>query len=51
MISYLIDVLLLRRPALFPTTQDSPGNRAFEQWSVVGRASIGEHPEASQDDN
>jgi len=51
MISFLIDVLLLRRPAAFPATQDSPGNRALEQWSVVGRASIGEHPEGSQDDH
>ena len=45
MISYLIDVLLLRRPAKFPATQDSPENQALEMWSVVGRASLGEYPE------
>lgn len=44
MISYLIDTLLLRRLARFPSRQDSPEKTAIEQWSVVGRAAIGEHP-------
>jgi len=47
MISYLIEVLLLHRPATFPAIQDSPGNQALEQWSLVGRASVGEFPENS----
>lgn len=49
MISYLIDVLLLRRPASFPATQDSPEDQALEQWSVVGRAGLGRHPNDPSD--
>jgi len=48
MISFLIDVLLLRRPASFPATQESTEDQALEQWSVVGRAGLGEYPPDSE---
>ena len=44
MISYLIDALLLRRPAPFPTASSSTARAALEQWSEVGRAGLGIHP-------
>ena len=49
-ISYLIDVLLLHRPARFPSSHDEPGLQALEQWGVAGRASIGQHPNTTSDD-
>lgn len=45
MIAYLIDVLLLRRPAKFPSKAKDSKRRALEQWSQVGRAGLGEHPD------
>ena len=45
MISYLIDVLLLEREADFPTDAADRGEAALAQWSQVGRAMLGEHPE------
>ena len=45
MISYLIDVLLLRRPGRFPSKSKSRQRRALEMWSRVGRAALGEHPD------
>lgn len=39
-LSYLIDMLLLRRPAQFP---GSGGPLAA--WSLAGRGSLGEHPQ------
>ena len=45
MIAYLISVLLLRRPAKFPSRSKSRHKRALEQWSLVGRAGLGEHPD------
>jgi hypothetical protein len=44
MISYLIDVLLLRQDAVFPSHDASPENSALMNWSQVGRAMLGEHP-------
>lgn len=46
MISYLIDVLLLRRDAVFPSDETDPGERALSMWSEVGQAMLGEHPGA-----
>ena len=45
MVEYLINVLLLRRPAKFPSMWTSKSKAALEQWSVVGRAGLGEHPD------
>lgn len=44
MVSYLIDVLLLHEDAEFPSTESNEMRRAMEGWSIMGRASIGEHP-------
>lgn len=45
MISYLIDVLLLRQEATFPTAESSPEMEALVEWSQVGRAMFGQHPD------
>ena len=45
MILYLINVLLLRRPAKFPSKSKDRKRRALEMWSQVGRAGLGEHPD------
>ncbi|MDE2980309.1 MAG: hypothetical protein OXU74_03855 [Gemmatimonadota bacterium] len=44
MISYLIDALLLRRPAQFPVT-DGSDESVLAQWANVGRAMLGSHPD------
>ncbi len=44
MISYLIDVLLLRRVAEFPCDDSGSGMAAIQQWSQVGQAMFGHHP-------
>ena len=44
MIPYLVNVLLLKRPAPFPSKSSSGIRAALEQWSQVGRAGLGEHP-------
>ena len=44
MISYLVDLLLLHRTAKLPSEEAQPGVRALENWSLVGRAALGEHP-------
>lgn len=44
-ISYLIDVLLLQRDAAFPSDEPSPETRALMQWSLIGRAMLGNHSE------
>ncbi len=44
MIPYLVNVLLLKRPAPFPSKSSSKTRAALEQWSQVGRAGLGEHP-------
>lgn len=45
MVQYLISVLLLRRPAKFPARSKTRSRAALEQWSQVGRAGFGEHPD------
>jgi hypothetical protein len=43
-ISYLIDVLLLRQHAVLPTDDASIERQALMGWSLVGRAMFGQHP-------
>ena len=45
MIAYLVDVVLLRKPSRFPSQFSSDTKRAMEQWSQVGRAGLGQHPD------
>jgi len=45
MISYLVDVLLLRRDAVFPNDEPSSEKQALTNWSQVGRAMLGQHPD------
>jgi len=44
LISYLIDLLLLRRRADFPDGEAGTGDSALRNWGLVGRAALGEHP-------
>jgi len=44
MISYLIDLLLLRQDASFPSDEESPEKQALMKWSQVGRAMLDQHP-------
>jgi hypothetical protein len=44
MISYLIDVLLLKQDAEFPSEEQDPERKAFTKWSQVGRAMLGQYP-------
>lgn len=44
MIPYLIDALLLRRPANYPGHDGSDAS-VLEQWASVGRATLGRHPD------
>lgn len=43
MVSFLIDALLLRRPASHPGDDGSDAS-VLEQWASVGRATLGRHP-------
>lgn len=45
MIAYLIDVLLLHQASVFPSDETSPETRAVKNWSQVGRAMFGQHPD------
>jgi hypothetical protein len=45
MISYLIDLLLLHKKAIFPSGKKSSDNQVLMQWSQVGRAMLGQHPD------
>jgi len=45
MISFLVDVLLLRRQSSFPTGDPSDKKRALKTWSQVGRAMFDQHPD------
>jgi hypothetical protein len=45
LISYLIDVLLLRHETKFPTEEGSAPPDPLAMWSLVGRATLDEHPE------
>jgi hypothetical protein len=44
MISYLIDVLLLRQASVFPSDEPGSDKEVMMQWTQVGRAMLGEHP-------
>lgn len=44
-LAYLIDVLLLQRDAPFPHAGASPERTAVQNWSLVGRAMMGGHPD------
>jgi len=47
MIYFLIDVLLLlRRPGAYPESKSAPNTQSIEMWSTIGRAMLGEHPNA-----
>ena len=46
MIYFLIDVLLLHRPAAYPESNSAPDTQSIEMWSTIGRAMLGEHPNA-----
>jgi len=46
LISYPIDLLLLQRRADFPDGEAGTGGSALESWGLVGRAALGEHPNA-----
>jgi hypothetical protein len=48
MISYLVDALLLHQEAEFPSNEPSPEKRTLMNWSQVGRAMLGEHPNDDQ---
>ncbi len=43
-IYYLVDVLLLHRDVDFPSNASSPEKSALMNWSLAGRAMLGEHP-------
>lgn len=45
MVTYLIDVLLLRHASVFPSDEPSPEKRAIMNWSQVGRAMLDQHPD------
>ena len=45
MISYLVDVLLLHKEADFPSDEPSSEKKTIMNWSQVGRAMLGEHPD------
>jgi len=45
MISYLIDVLLLHQMANLPCDETNPEQHTLMQWSLVGRAMLGQHPQ------
>jgi len=46
MIYFLIDVLLLQRPGAYPESKSAPETQSIEMWSTIGRAMLGEHPNA-----
>jgi hypothetical protein len=51
MISYLIDVLLLHRQAVFPSDDPSIQKRVITEWSLFGRAMFGQHPYSGRPDD
>lgn len=44
LISYLVDVLLLHQEPVFPSDESSSEKQALTNWSQVGRAMLGQHP-------
>lgn len=51
MISYLVDVLLLRQRAVFPSDDLSIEKRVIREWGQVGRAMFGQHPHNKSSDD
>ena len=47
LISYLIDVLLLRHEASYPDEDAFVPKDPLAMWSLVGRAAVGQHPDSS----
>ena len=47
LISYLVDVLLLRHEASYPDEDSFVPKDPLAMWSLVGRAAVGQHPESS----
>ena len=45
MISFLVDVLLLHQESIFPSDEPSSEKQALMNWSQVGRAMLGQHPD------
>ncbi len=48
MISSLVDALLLHRPYLAPDAGPASPHQALADWSQIGRASIGQHPDGDE---
>jgi hypothetical protein len=46
MISYLVDVLLLHQEAVFPSAELPSEKQTLTIWSQIGRAMLGQHPNA-----
>ena len=44
MIAYLVDVLLLHQESTFPSDEPSSKKQVLMNWSQVGRAVLGQHP-------
>ncbi len=44
MVSYLVDALLLHQDTVFPSSELSAEKAALMNWSQVGRAMLGRHP-------
>lgn len=44
-VSYLVDVLLLHKDVLFPTDDLAAVGHMINSWVLVGRASVGQHPD------
>ena len=47
LVSWLIDVLLLKRPAAFPDSGQGDGMEPLRQWSLVGRAMLAHDDDGS----
>lgn len=45
MISFLVNVLLLQEESIFPSDEPSSEIQALMNWSLVGRAMFGQHPD------
>ena len=50
-VSYLVDVLLLHQSAAFPSDELSAEESALAEWSQIGRATLGVHPNQDDDDD
>jgi len=49
LILYLIELLLLRKPAAFPGKGLSPEEDALEAWGLAGRAVLGKYPDSDHE--